>query len=89
LSSSSVSWNGNVAGRERLDRQRQADQARGERIERRRLGVDARQFRRADPAQPVLQLLARQHRFVLHVGSCGGHWRRRGIDRRVAARWRR
>ncbi len=57
-----------VAGLERFDRQRQADQSRRERIERCRLGVDAREFGRADPAQPVLQLLARQHRFVLHVG---------------------
>ena len=78
-----------VAGLERLDRQRQADQSRRERIERGRLGVDAREFGRADPAQPVLQLLARQHRLVLHVGPRGGRGRRLGSDRCVAARRRR
>ena len=73
-----------VAGLERLDRQRQADQARGQRIERRRLGVDRRQVGRADAGQPALQLLARQHRLVLHVGPRrGSAVVRGGIDRCV------
>ena len=62
-----------VAGLQRLDRQRDADQARRHRIERGRFSVDAGEVRGADALQPCLELRARRDRLVLGASLALGH----------------